>query len=95
MKSLLGRMWKEEDGVLTFEWVLLVTLLTIGVVSGIAGARDAIMFAHAAERAYRSLEVEKRELQLERVRCPHCDQLSLTANPTRNAGSNVFENDPT
>ncbi len=43
MKSLLGRMWKEEDGVLTFEWVLLVTLLTIGVVSGIAGARDAII----------------------------------------------------
>jgi Flp pilus assembly pilin Flp len=43
MKNLLGRMWKEEDGVLTFEWVLLVTLLTIGVVSGIAGARDAIL----------------------------------------------------
>ena len=43
MKSLLGRMWKEEDGVLTFEWVLLVTLLTIGVVSGLAGARDAII----------------------------------------------------
>jgi Flp pilus assembly pilin Flp len=43
MTSLLGRMWKEEDGVLTFEWVLLVTLLTIGVVSGIAGARDAII----------------------------------------------------
>ena len=43
MKNLMGRMWKEEDGVLTFEWVLLVTLLTIGVVSGIAGARDAII----------------------------------------------------
>lgn len=43
MKTMLGRMWKEEDGVLTFEWVLLVTLLTIGVVSGIAGARDAII----------------------------------------------------
>src|SRR5687768_3307501 len=43
MKRSLGRMWKEEDGVLTFEWVLLVTLLTIGVVSGIAGARDAII----------------------------------------------------
>lgn len=43
MKKLLGRMWKEEDGVLTFEWVLLVTLLTIGVVGGIAGARDAII----------------------------------------------------
>lgn len=56
------------------------------------GARDAIMFAHAAERAYRSLEVEKRELQLERVRCPHCGLLSLSANPTRSAhGVTVVE----
>ena len=36
-------MWKEDDGVLSFEWVLLVTLLTIGIVGGIAGARDAII----------------------------------------------------
>ncbi|HTN74983.1 MAG TPA: hypothetical protein VL096_07040 [Pirellulaceae bacterium] len=43
MSCFLGQVWKEEDGVLTFEWVLLVTLLTIGVVSGIAGARDAII----------------------------------------------------
>ena len=43
MKTLVTRLWKEDDGVLTFEWVLLVTLLTIGVVSGVAGARDAII----------------------------------------------------
>lgn len=43
MKNLLVRMWKEEDGVLSFEWILLVTLLTIGLVSGIAGVRDAII----------------------------------------------------
>ena len=43
MKSLLGKMWKEEDGVLSFEWVLLVTLLTIGIVGGVAAARDAII----------------------------------------------------
>jgi Flp pilus assembly pilin Flp len=36
-------MWKEEDGVLSFEWVMLVTLLTIGIVSGLTGARDAII----------------------------------------------------
>ena len=41
--KVLARMWKEEDGVLSFEWVLLVTLLTIGIVSGLAGARDAII----------------------------------------------------
>jgi Flp pilus assembly pilin Flp len=43
MKSLLKRMWKEEDGVLSFEWILLVTLLTIGIVGGIAAVRDAII----------------------------------------------------
>ena len=43
MKLVLSRMWKEEDGVLSFEWVLLVTLLTIGIVSGISAARDAII----------------------------------------------------
>ena len=43
MKMVLSRMWKEEDGVLSFEWVLLVTLLTIGIVSGISAARDAII----------------------------------------------------
>ncbi|MDX1943893.1 MAG: hypothetical protein SFU86_00685 [Pirellulaceae bacterium] len=43
MKMVLSRMWKEEDGVLSFEWVLLVTLLTIGIVSGLSAARDAII----------------------------------------------------
>ena len=43
MKKVLSRMWKEEDGVLSFEWVLLVTLLTIGIVSGLTAARDAII----------------------------------------------------
>ena len=43
MKHYIKKAWNEDDGVLTFEWVLLVTLLTIGVVSGVAGARDAII----------------------------------------------------
>ena len=36
-------MWKEEDGVLSFEWILLLTLLVIGIVGGVAAARDAII----------------------------------------------------
>ena len=40
---LMQRVWVEDDGVLSFEWVLLVTLLTIGIVSGLAAARDAII----------------------------------------------------
>lgn len=43
MTSTIKRIWSEDDGVLSFEWVLLVTLLTIGIVSGLAGARDAII----------------------------------------------------
>lgn len=43
MKNLVNRIWNEEDGVLAFEWVLLVTLLTIGIVGGLAAARDAII----------------------------------------------------
>lgn len=43
MKQIVAKMWKEDEGVLSFEWVLLTTLLTIGIVSGIAGARDAIV----------------------------------------------------
>ncbi len=33
----------ENDAVLSFEWVLLLTLLTIGIVSGVTAARDAII----------------------------------------------------
>jgi len=36
-------MWREDDGVLSFEWVLLVTLVAIGIVGGVAAARDAII----------------------------------------------------
>ena len=43
MKSFMKRMWMEDEGVLSFEWILLVTLLTIGIVGGIAAARDAII----------------------------------------------------
>jgi Flp pilus assembly pilin Flp len=43
MKRLLQRMWQENDGVLSFEWTLLLTLLTIGIVGGLAAARDAII----------------------------------------------------
>ncbi len=43
MKHCIRRFWCEDEGVLTFEWVLLVTLLTIGVVSGLAAARDAVI----------------------------------------------------
>lgn len=42
MKRLCLRIWREEQGLLTFEWVLLLTLLVIGIVGAVAGVRDAI-----------------------------------------------------
>jgi Flp pilus assembly pilin Flp len=41
MRKLLRRMWQDDDGVLSFEWTVLTSLLTVGVVSGIAAVRDA------------------------------------------------------
>ena len=43
MLLMLKRLWTEEDGVLAFEWTLLLTLLVIGITIGVAAARDAII----------------------------------------------------
>jgi len=43
MLTNLKRLWTEQDGVLAFEWTLLLTLLVIGIVVGVAAARDAII----------------------------------------------------
>ena len=43
MNSLLKRIWSDQQGVLTFEWVLLITLIIIGIVGGLSAARDAVI----------------------------------------------------
>lgn len=43
MKRLLQKTWTEDDGVLSFEWVLLITVIVIGIVGGLAAARDGII----------------------------------------------------
>jgi Flp pilus assembly pilin Flp len=43
MNRSLKQMWIEQDGVLSFEWTLLLTLVVIGIVSGLAAARDAVI----------------------------------------------------
>ena len=43
MKNLLNRVWQEDEGVLTFEWILLITVLVIGVVGGLSAVRDAVI----------------------------------------------------
>jgi len=48
-----------------------------------AGAADAVMFAHAAANAWASLEVEEREKQIVRERCPNCTRLTAFGHVTR------------
>ena len=51
MTNKLALLWTEDDGVLAFEWTLLLTLLTFGIVAGVAASRDAIIdeFGDVAE----------------------------------------------
>ncbi|HOM17949.1 MAG TPA: hypothetical protein PK777_13950 [Thermoguttaceae bacterium] len=42
-RSFLQRMWQEDKGILTFEWILLLTLLVIGIVGGLSAVRDALI----------------------------------------------------
>ncbi|MDO4550807.1 MAG: hypothetical protein Q4C96_06105 [Planctomycetia bacterium] len=42
MKSLFNRIVNDEQGVLTFEWILLLAILVIGIVGGLATVRDAL-----------------------------------------------------
>jgi Flp pilus assembly pilin Flp len=43
MRILLTRMWHEQDGVLSFEWTMLASLLTVGLVAGMTSVRDGII----------------------------------------------------
>jgi hypothetical protein len=43
MLTRSSHLWLEDDGVLSFEWLTLTTLLVIGIVGGLAAARDAVI----------------------------------------------------
>lgn len=40
---LIWRHVRRSEGVLTFEWILLITLIVIGIVGGLSAARDAVI----------------------------------------------------
>jgi Flp pilus assembly pilin Flp len=42
VRKFLTSLWRDTDGVLSFEWTMLTSLLTVGAVSGIATVRDAV-----------------------------------------------------
>ena len=43
MKRILLKLWRDQDGILSFEWTMVLTLLVIGIVAGLSAARDAII----------------------------------------------------
>ena len=43
MKRFVNQVWQEDDGVLTFEWVMILTIVVIGIIGGLAAARDGII----------------------------------------------------
>lgn len=75
MKSLMNRVWREDEGVLTFEWILLITVLTIGIVGGLSAVRDAVIteLGDVAE-AVISLDQSYTILAPWEVKTPDCEQ---------------------
>jgi hypothetical protein len=43
MSRFCSELWRQDDGVLSFEWTLLTTLVVVGVVGGLGAARDGII----------------------------------------------------
>lgn len=43
MRHFLDKLWYEDDGVLSFEWTLLIVLVVIGIISGLGAARDCVI----------------------------------------------------
>ncbi len=43
LRGFFRRWIVEDEGVLTFEWILLLTVLVIGIVGGLSAVRDALI----------------------------------------------------
>jgi Flp pilus assembly pilin Flp len=43
MTRVAWQIWREEDGALSFEWTLVLSLLAIGIVAGLSAARDGVI----------------------------------------------------
>jgi hypothetical protein len=43
MVQFCGKLWLQDDGVLSFEWTLLTTLVVLGVIGGLSAARDGVI----------------------------------------------------
>jgi Flp pilus assembly pilin Flp len=43
MRQILNNLWREDDGVLSFEWTIITVVVVFGIVGGLAAGRDAII----------------------------------------------------
>jgi Flp pilus assembly pilin Flp len=43
MHRFIQALWRDDDGVLSFEWTLVAVLIVFGIVGGLAAARDVII----------------------------------------------------
>ena len=43
MRRLINKLWREDDGVLSFEWTIIAVVIVFGIVGGLAAGRDAIL----------------------------------------------------
>src|SRR5262245_2521650 len=43
MFRISNKLWHEDDGVLSFEWTIMVVLIVFGIVGGLAAGRDVII----------------------------------------------------
>lgn len=43
MKRFVRNLWREDDGVLSFEWTILAVVVVFGIVGGLAAARDTLI----------------------------------------------------
>lgn len=58
MQKMLGQLWQEEDGVLSFEWSLLGVLLVFGIVGGLSAVRDGVI-SELADSAQAILRIDQ------------------------------------
>jgi Flp pilus assembly pilin Flp len=43
MRQLFSRLWKDEDGIVALEYLLVATIIGLGLISGITAVRQAIV----------------------------------------------------
>ena len=87
MKQFCLAIVREEDGILTAEWILFFTLMVIGLVSGLAAMRDALI-DELADGAEAMIALDQ-SYAIDSPLMPYVDDPSLNMGPNLGGGSNM------